>query len=273
MISKGLMVILAVFLLVKGFGLVKERGKFLIKVFDVGQGDAILIRTPQNQLVVIDGGPDYEVDRYMDKEFLLNGCKIDLIILTHPHQDHVKGLNRLLSRCSVDVIIFNPVEYGSREYARWFENVEGIKVILAEAGDVVMVGNTRFVVVWPAEIGKDKDNINNSSVSVLLDYGNFEALFLGDLEKEASVKIDLDLLAEYVDGPLEVYKVPHHGSKDSHNMNLISFLKPKMCVVSVGQDNKFKHPDEQALDDMENIGCRVRRTDREGTIEVLINRR
>jgi len=273
MISKSLIYILVVYLALKSFGIMQDKGKFLIKVFDVGQGDAILIRTPENKLIVIDGGPDFEADRHIDKEFLINNCRVDLIILTHPHSDHIKSLNRLLERCSVGSVVYNPVEYKSRVYSRWKDNIEGVKVTLLEAGDVLKVGSARLVVVWPTEIGKDNDNINNSSVSILLDYKDFEALFLGDLEKEASRKIDTYLLDKYIDGSLEIYKVPHHGSKDAHNLDLITYLNPKTCILSVGLDNKFNHPDEQAIIDMEELGCEVRRTDQEGTIEVLIKRR
>ena len=273
MISKNLFVILIVFFLIKGYGIFQEQGKFLIKIYDVGQGDAILIRTPEDYLIVIDGGPDYEADRYLDKEFLINGCRIDLIILTHPHKDHIKSLNRLLERCKVGRVVFNPVEYDSRVYRRWLDKIKGVDVLYAVAGDVMSVGSARLVFVWPVEIGKDSNNINNSSVSVLLDYKDFEVLFLGDLEKEASRKIDLELLDKYVDGPLEVYKVPHHGSLDSHNIELLTHLQPKMCAVSVGEVNKFSHPSEEALVEMEDAGCSVIRTDEWGTIEVLINRR
>lgn len=279
MINKKLAFLLIFFLVIKTFQLVKRSDEFVIKVFDVGQGDAILIKTPHNFKMLIDGGADYEADRYLGKEFFLNFCTVDLLILTHPHQDHIKGLNRVFERCSVGGVVFDPVRYKLYEYDKWLRNVKtaGFDVKHAVAGDVFDLGKgeggvpIRFIVVWPDKSGYYNHNINNASVSGLLDYGEYEALFLGDLEKEASSKIDKALLSKYIDGQLEVYKVPHHGSSDSNNPELAEFLQPQICLVSVGEDNKFDHPGEQTMKDLQNIGCEVLRTDQEGTIEVLIN--
>lgn len=277
MINKKLVMILFVFLVVKSMGQFFDRGKFTVEVFDVGQGDAILITTPENLKILIDGGPDYEVDRYLDKKFLLNSCHVDILVLTHPHQDHIKGLNRVLDRCKVDLVVHYEVDYDLREYKLWYENLKKVEVRPARSGDVIELGRQfgsgkiKLVVVWPDEPGKHSDNINNASVSVLLDVGDFEALFLGDLEKEASSKIDRNLLSKYIDGPLEVYKVPHHGSIDSNNPKLAEFIEPVKCLVSVGEDNKFNHPNQETIDTLGNLGCEVLRTDQVGSIEVLIN--
>jgi competence protein ComEC len=137
-------------------------------------------------------------------------------------------------------------------------------------GDVLTVDGLKFVVVWPPVSEERSENINNSSLAILLDYKNYEALFLGDLEKEASSLIDKKLLDDYVQGSLEVYKVPHHGSINSFNPDLISYLDPKLCILSVGA-NKYGHPNNEAIEYMLNKECEVRRTDEEGTIELLIN--
>jgi len=269
-LSRNLLWIFLIFVLIKLILISKSSSRLQIKVFDVGQGDAILIKTRQNRLILIDGGPDFEVGRYMDKEFWLNNCHIDLLLLTHPHQDHLKGLNRMLSRCIIERVAFRPVEYGSREYKNWLENLNYTKVLYPKEGDIITIGEVRLVVVWPPENDEFQENINNSSVSVLLDYKNYEALFLGDLEKEASSLLDKNLLSKYIQGRLEVYKVPHHGSIDSFNPELVSWLNPALCVVSVGE-NKFGHPSVEALIYMEEQGCEVKRTDEVGAIELLIN--
>jgi len=274
MINKRLLVIFFLFLLFKTLVMISHKKEFVIKVLDVGQGDAIYIKTPEGLKILIDGGPDYEVDRYLDKEFFLNQCHLDVLILTHPHQDHIKGLNRMVSRCSIDLVIQFEVDYDLFEYEIWKDGLKGIKDLSAKSGQVIdLDGHTQLVVVWPDPFFNQIDNINNTSVSILLDWGNFEALFLGDLEKKASSKINKDLILKYLDGPLDFYKVPHHGSIDSNNPELYDFLKPEICAVSVGLDNKFKHPSSVTLAALEERGCHVLRTDQEGTIEVLINRR
>ncbi len=258
-----------VFLLGKLLAVPRKNG-LAIKVFDVGQGDAILLRLPGGAKVLIDGGPDYEVDRYIDKEFWLNGCHLDLLVLTHPHEDHLKGLNRLLERCRVDKVLQRTVTYDSRGYKSWSAHLESVDGIEVKIGDVINLGRVKLVVVWPPREQEFSENINNSSVSLLLDYGDFEALFLGDLEKEASSMLDKELLSKYIDGRLELYKTPHHGSTDSFNPELIAYLKPKLCAVSVGE-NKYGHPSDEVLGFMSGQGCKVKRTDESGTIELFIN--
>lgn len=270
MISRPLMLLLAIFMLIKLLFLPGRGGGLIIEFYDVGQGDAIFIKTPEGRSIVIDGGPDFEVDRHLDKRSLLNDCRLDMLVLTHPHQDHLKGLSRLVERCRVDYVVHRVVEYESYGYEEWLSRVEGLKLIDAVSGQVLDLGLIKLVIVWPPKDQDFEENINNSSVSILLDHGEFEALFLGDLEKEASMMIDHKLFDEYVDGRLEVYKVPHHGSIDSFNPELIYYLEPELCVVSVGE-NKYGHPSDEVLDFLINEGCEVKRTDIVGTIELFIN--
>lgn len=270
MLSRPMIVVIVLFLIYKAAIIWTSHSRLVIKTYDVGQGDAIMIVTEGKKRILIDGGPDLEVDRYVDKEFWLNECHLEMMILTHPHQDHMKGLNRLLERCKVDVVIHREVDYDSHGYDDWLDKISNMQTINAKAGDKYTIDGITLLVVWPPAEQEFQENINNSSVSVLLDYGKFEALFLGDLETEASTLLMDSYWDEYVQGRLDVYKTPHHGSMDSFNPELISLLRPLTCVVSVGE-NKYGHPSSEVMSFMEKQGCQIQRTDDMGTIELFIN--
>jgi competence protein ComEC len=242
-----------------------------VRVLDVGQGDAILIRSSQNKLILIDGGPDFEVDYYLQRENLFNRCEIELLVLTHPHADHLRGLNRLLKRCQVNSVAFNRIDYDSYGYAEWLNDTEEKTQLNYQLGDTIVVDELSFHIIWPPDGRHQEMNVNNSSLVLLLDSGEYEALFLGDLEITRLRFLDRSLLGNFIDGPLELYKAGHHGSKNAYDMSLLQFLKPRLCVISVGEDNKFGHPHMEALEAFEKVGCKVKRTDVDGSIEVLIN--
>jgi competence protein ComEC len=221
-----------------------------IKVLDVGQGDAILITTHNNKRILIDGGPNFEVDAYLFKEMPFRRCYLDVVILTHPHQDHEEGLNRSLLRCKAGV-------YGS------YEDLY--------KGDVIRVDNVTLYVLWPERGYTDKD-LNNVSVVVLLDYGKFEGLFTGDVQGKLFNRMDLDLMERLIDGSLDLYKVSHHGSKTGLNAKFFNRFPPDYSLIPVGEGNKFEHPHVETLDYFEQLGSKIYRNDLDGTIEVLVSR-
>lgn len=264
------LVLLTIYFVVRSLILLLDQ-RAEIKIFDVGQGDAILIKTSQGKLILIDGGPDFEVDWHLQDQLLINSCKIELIILTHPHQDHLRGLNRLLKRCRIKYVLFDNFEYGSREYQEWLENVKNLDVLNFSSGDILKIDELNLVILWPPANGYQNKNINSTSIVILLDSGDFEALLSGDLETDVSGEIDYGLINRYLDGRLELYKAGHHGSVNGFHEALLNKLKPELCVISVGEGNRYGHPHQKVLDALNRLGCRVKRTDQDGNIEVLIN--
>lgn len=245
----------------------------VIKILDVGQGDAILVRSEEGKLILIDGGPDYEVDYHIQRETFFNRCRLDLLVLTHPHLDHLQGLNRLLSRCRIKNVAYNQIAYDSVAYKKWQElvDVPGVNTLAFKQGDLLKIDELTLVFLWPPDSSHPEKKINNTSVVLLLDSGEFEALFLGDLEVERLRRLDQGLISLYLDGRLELYKAGHHGSKNAYREELLEFLIPRICAVSVGEGNKFGHPHQETLDALQEVGCTIKRTDKDGTIEVLIN--
>lgn len=246
---------------------VAEKNEHLVlKFYDVGQGDSIYIKY-NDYKVIVDGGGNYELSRLVRNEFLFNKCEIDLMVLTHPHADHLKGLVRLLEYCKVKQIIFNNIDYDSNLYREFRQIISGKNVLVPKVGDIIEAGELRLIIL-STEKGV---SANNSSVVILLDYGGFEVLLTGDLEKEGFEKVDLEPYRRYIQGSLDVYKVAHHGAKSSLDEKFISGISPKKCVISVGKDNMYGHPHKKTLDFLEKKGCEVLRTDIYGTIEVLVD--
>lgn len=241
-----------------------------ITVLDVGQGDAILIRTSTGKLILIDGGPDYGVDWLIQDSFIFNSCQLELVVLTHPHFDHLRGLNRLFQRCRVKYVLFDYFNYDSRAYKLWLQETKKAKVLDFTAGDLLRIDEINLLILWPPLNGYENKNTNNASLVLFLDSGKFEALLTGDLEEDAADKVPFDLIESYLDGRLELYKAAHHGSTNGHNPELIKKLKPLLCAISVGEGNRYAHPHMKVLDSLKDLGCPVKRTDEDGNIEVLI---
>ncbi|EKE00391.1 MAG: hypothetical protein ACD_22C00031G0005 [uncultured bacterium] len=222
---------------------VQNIDKPYIKFLDVGQGDATLIVTKTGKKILIDGGPGNDIDWYFSSSSIIGECHIELMILTHDHADHSDGLERLLKHCKVD-------DYRKRLYA----------------GDMITVDTTNLRVLWPP---KDYDftntkDINDSSIVILLEDGDFSALLAGDVGGKVLCSLDY---SKYLKGNLDVYKVSHHGSITGY-CDKLPVSKETTSVIFVGKDNKFGLPDEPVLENLTAKQSTIRRTDEEGTIEL-----
>lgn len=238
-----------------------------ISFLDIGQGDAVLLNLGGRKFLV-DGGPGFDVDRYINKYSLSTNCEIDAIFLTHAHSDHESGLARLAERCKINKIYVNTVEY-------FLYGGENIKELLPlAAGDVVKLSkDITLHVLWPPADDIHRNyfsNPNNTSLVLLLDAGDFEVMLTGDLEKEMYSKINPSQHTDVVEWPLEIYKAAHHGAANGYSEEFVKSLRPKICVVSVGEDNKYGHPNNDVLKAMSNLGCEVKRTDELGSIVLSI---
>lgn len=270
--TNDIIIIVAVYYIVFLFSF-RDSKDVKIHVFDVGQGDAVLISIDKSK-VLIDGGANFEIDFKLEKLMPFWECSLSALILTHPHYDHLAGLNRVLDRCSVDKIMFNDVDYSSAEFQIFREESSSLNIRNAVAGDWFTINEVSFYILWPTEKYLDSriENINNVSVVVLMDYGDFEAMFLGDAEKEVLSQIDLSKISYLIDGELDLLKVSHHGAKNGLEKDFIEALDPKICIISVGADNRFGHPHQEALEFYEEIGCEILRTDEAGDIIVEVKK-
>ena len=135
-------------------------------------------------------------------------------------------------------------------------------------GDIFTYKDVTIKVLWPdlKNTNVDYSNINNLSIVLFVDYGDFEALLTGDAESEVLDQIDLTDVVPAIQNGLDVYKVPHHGASNGLSLKLLNQLKPKNCVISVGANNKYGHPSPKTIKALESILCKVYRTDEVGDV-------
>ena len=242
-----------------------------IYFLDIGQGDSAYVRTMNNFDVLVDGGPDKTVLSELGKVMPFWDRKIDLVILTHPHADHVSGLIDVLKRYKVEEIIITDAVHSTAEYLEFINITKDKNIHTTNVKDINEMIVDKDVVLnfyWPKESYKDVEveNLNNTSVVFKLTYGKFSALFTGDIEKDAHQLFLSEALANE-----NILKVPHHGSNNGLSNEMLRIVNPNVAVISVGKNNKFDHPGKTTLDKLEKAGVKTLRTDYNGTIEIISN--
>lgn len=256
--------IITLFLII---GSIHEPNRLQIYFFDVGQGDSILIRTPDRHTILVDGGPDQTVIQKISSVLPWYDRTIDLMILTHPHADHINGLIAVLDRYDVTRVFFTDIKYNSPIYQIWRAAVtqEGSEIIITDHLDSVDLGGGVVAhVLYPntSLSGKAIYNLNDSSIVFELFYDNFSTLFTGDQEQEEALTRD-GLIQ-----PVTVLKVGHHGSRNASDALFLATARPALAVISVGANNRYKHPHPEILERLAVIGTKIMRTDRDGDVIV-----
>jgi len=243
-----------------------------IYFFNVGQGDAEMIQKGDFQ-ILIDGGPDDKVLSEMGKVMPLSDRKIDVMILSHPHADHLVGLNQILDRYEVGAVYSTGVSYTSNQYLEFLEKIKNKKIEykLPKEGDSLelpAIGKINFL--WPGERFKQQiaENINNTSEIVQFCAQLHCALFSGDAEVEEQKEL-LDYYSQKnkIEAlKSEVLKIPHHGSSNGAGEDFFKAIDPKYAVISAGANNQFGHPHAVTLALLDKLEIPYLRTDKEGTV-------
>ena len=219
-------------------------GRLRVTFADVGQGDAAFIVTPGGAQIMMDGGDDPdEAVRIASSKMPFWDRTIDLVILTHPHHDHVAGLTEVLRRYRVLNVLERRLEYEGSAYRDWQEAVaaEGAAVTQAAAGQVVAFSDgTVLEVVNPPErlVGGALADVNNSSVAIRLVHGSVSFMLTADMYVDAEAR----LLRSGLRVDSDVLKVAHHGSRTSSSEAFLREVGPAAAVVSVGEGNRYGHP-------------------------------
>lgn len=258
-------------------------GKLHLIVCDVGQGDGILIRTPNGNDIVIDGGPDDSILDCLSNHMPFWDREIEVMILTHPHADHLTGLISVLKRYKVMHYFTENVKNDTLVYRKLQDILANNKLTakFSFAGDRIDFSDkTSILTLWPDKewfenqklqdsVNSQKENIsldiNGFSLVSLLSYGNFKVLLTGD----GGVLI-MDKIAASV-GKVDILKVPHHGSKTGLSSLFLEKINAKLAIISVGGKNRYGHPAKIILDLLEKHNIKTLRTDKDGEIEVVTN--
>lgn len=238
--------------------------KVSVHFIDVGQGDSILIKSPNN-VVLIDAGDNDSgnvVAEYLAKQKIKT---IDLLIGTHPHADHIGGLDIVINKFDVKKILMPKIKKSLIPTTSSYKDVlksikqKDLKITQPNKYDTFSFDTFSLKVLTDNE---EYDDLNDYSIVTKLTCGNFSALFPGDI----SVLVEDKLLQEDIKS--NVLKAAHHGSSTSNSLNFLKAVAPKYCVISLGQKNKYNHPHSAVLSRLLEQKIQIFRTDKDGTIVI-----
>ncbi|ADQ41549.1 hypothetical protein Calkr_2081 [Caldicellulosiruptor acetigenus I77R1B] len=240
-----------------------------VSFVDVGQGDSILIQTPEGKNVLIDSGPNTAESAVLNFLKSKGIKKLDVTVATHPHEDHIGNMDVIIHDFAVGKVYAPNVTTNTKAFESFLLAVKskGLKLSIPEVGQNISPdGKVKMTVLSPSK--KDKyEDLNDYSIVLKVEYGKTSFLLMGD----ATTNIEEKLLH---DGKLktmlksDVLKVGHHGSKYSSTSAFLSAVRPKYAVISVGKDNPYGHPAAITLSKLKSVGAEILRTDEQGTITI-----
>ncbi|NMB79343.1 MAG: MBL fold metallo-hydrolase [Methanomicrobiales archaeon] len=233
---------------------------------DVGQGDSSVILFKDKVILIDAGEVDYgdTVVRDLQK---LGVEKIDLLVATHPHSDHIGGMQAVFARFPVEKVLDSATPSSSSLYEKFLDTVDrkNIPYMAAEAGQTIEIDPSLRILVLSPPKGGLGDDINTNSIVLRISYGTVNLLYAGDATSAAeSVMLKTGYAMD-----AQVLKVGHHGSSGSSNAAFLARVDPDVAVISLARDNPYGHPHKETLERLANAGPVVYRTDRDGTILVM----
>ncbi|MDV4149644.1 ComEC/Rec2 family competence protein [Clostridium sp. AL.422] len=240
-------------------------GNIQISYLDVGQGDAAYIRVNDFD-ILIDAGPSSDSDKLMEQLEDKNIDDFEIVIATHPHEDHIGGMTKVFEKYEVKSFYMPKVTHTTKTFENMMKAVsnEGLKAKVIKEGTSIDLGEgAKFETYSPIE--DTYDNLNNYSPIMKLTYGNKTFLFTGDAEKE----VETEVAKKYSDElNADVIKFGHHGSSTSSSADFIEAISPQYGIISCGVDNSYGHPHRETLDVINKLGIETYRTDKQGQITV-----
>lgn len=243
-----------------------------IYFFDVGQGDASLIEAKDGTQILIDGGPPNRVLPKLSKVLDFNDKSLDVLILTHPHVDHISGAIEVLKNYDVGLLVESGVSYHTAEaieFKKLVEEKKLKKLIINKPTKLKFFNGAEMQFLYPDKSFEDLvlKNVHDATVVGEFLYSGKKILFMGDAEKS----IEKYLVSKKFVGDVDVLKAGHHGSKTSTTKEFLSVVRPEYSIIEVGR-NSYGHPTQEVLSRLASIGAQIFRTDTDGTIKFEINK-
>lgn len=236
-----------------------------VHFIDVGQGDCTYV-TAGGVSMLIDCG---EASEYPAVENYLDGLgvkRIDYVVATHPHSDHMGGMSEIIGNYDVGEVIFPSVHDSDIPSSKYFERFldacdeKGLEITLAEVGSIINIGDARAEIIAP--ISENYSGANDYSIGIILSHGSNDFLLTGDAEKLAEDEmLESGRLRE-----VEVYKVGHHGSDTSSSADFVEAISPDYAVFMCGEGNSYGHPHDKIVKRLEKYVRQIYRTDLNGSI-------
>jgi len=238
-------------------------GTLQVHFLDVGQADAIVIQTPEGQTMLVDGGNAGDAKYIIDYLKKLGVERIDHLVATHPHEDHIGGLRRVVETFPIGKVYMPRVVHTTATYENLLLAIaeKNLRITPARAGLVIEV-DPELEVEFLAPVGEDYRSLNDYSAVLLLTHGEVRFLLTGDAETTS----ESEMLASGRPLQADVLKVAHHGSNSSTSPSFLEAVRPRHAVISVGAGNRYNHPSELILQRLAQAGVRIWRTDQHGTI-------
>jgi competence protein ComEC len=246
-----------------------ERNNDTLKVYflDIGQGDAIYMRSPSGKDMLIDGGPSKLVLQKLAMVMPWYDKNIDVLLETHPDADHIGGFPEVIKRYKVGVFVEPGVESKNTidDEIRKLRREKGIESVKARRGMVIDLGDqAAFYILFPDSDVSDYKDTNDASVVGELKFGSTTIMFTGD----TSQKIEDDLVKKYGESlDSDILKVGHHGSKTSSGKSFVELVSPEYAVISAGKDNRYGHPHKEVIELFDSLHVKILETYKEGIIE------
>ena len=242
----------------------RPAGQLELHFIDVGQGDAVLIRSPSGQNVLYDGGRPSEVT--LDYLETLGITTLELVIASHADADHIGGLAAVVAHYKPRLFLDNGLPHDTQTYTKLLETVRDAgSEVVAPTSRKITLGDVSLQVLPPPD--DSSLSSNDHSVGVIVSFGRFSAALTGDAERG-----EFNWWLEHVPKlltPVTVYKAAHHGSPNGDSQESMDIFEPETVVISVGADNSYGHPSAEALGLYRAAGAAVYRTDQNGSVTVI----
>ena len=241
---------------------VVEGQDVVVKFFDVGQADSILVQSAGVNML-IDAGTNNMGNTVVQNLKDLGITKIDYLVGTHPHEDHIGGMDDVINNFEIGTIYMPKVQTNTKTFEDVLDAIsnKGLTITTPEVGYVFEVGNTKCEVMCAGTgTTEENSNLNLSSIVIRMVYGEESFLFMGDAEEKNESSRQWPQTT--------VLKIGHHGSDTSSSESFLNQVKPEISVISVGINNTYGHPKKTTLDKLNALGTSIYRTDQNGTITI-----
>lgn len=240
-------------------------GEFIVTYIDVGQGDSALLER-NGHYMLIDGGDVQTREQLVQFLTDYGVTELDYVVGTHPHNDHIGGLDMVVKEFDVKTILMPKAVSTTKAFERLTEAIrqKGLKIKAPVPGDEFILGDDVRISTLSPQPGEYED-VNNYSIVFLVEFGNTRFMFTGDAEK----LVEDEILAHGDDIRADVLYLGHHGSNTSTSGAFLQAVSPSIGVISCGKDNSYNHPHEKVVNRLTDAGVEIYRTDIDGTITVV----